>query len=73
MQKQEQDAKDAENKRIADNQRKQAEMDAASDKTKWNDFIEQLNNLKIPSGMKSGQYKTKVNMAHEKITELKEL
>lgn len=72
-QKQEQEAKDAENKRIVDEQKRQADLDAASDKVKWADFIAQLDKLIIPTGMKSGQYKTRVNMAHEKITELKSL
>lgn len=77
VEKAKQDAILAEQKRQADAEeakrqeeiRKQAELEAAGDKTKWQDFIAQVEKIQVFE-MRSGQYRKKMQMAKEKIDEI---
>jgi len=53
----------------AEEERKKAEMDAASDKVKWVTFIDNLKELDTYE-MRSGQYRSKMNAAKQKINEI---
>jgi hypothetical protein len=50
-------------------EKRQAELEAASDKTKWAEFLKEVGNISF-FDMKSSQYKTKMNAARAKITEI---
>lgn len=66
----EQEALKKEQQRIADEEaKKQAEMEAATDKTKWAEFLKEVGNISF-FDMKSNQYKTKMNAARAKINEI---
>lgn len=59
-----------EQQRIAEEEAKrQAEMEAASDKTKWAEFLKEVGNISF-FDMKSSQYKAKMNAARNKINEI---
>lgn len=65
-----QEAIKKEQQRIAEEEEKrQAELEAASDKTKWAEFLKEVGNISF-FDMKSSQYKTKMNAARAKITEI---
>lgn len=65
-----QEAVKKEQQRIAEEEEKrQAELEAASDKTKWAEFLKEVGNISF-FDMKSNQYKTKMNTARAKITEI---
>lgn len=55
--------------RQQDEQRKAEELAASGDKANWNNFIEQLNNLTVPT-VNSGRYKKIYGIAKEKIEEI---
>lgn len=65
-----QEAIKKEQQRIAEEEEKrQAELEAASDKTKWAEFLKEVGNISF-FDMKSSQYKAKMNAARAKITEI---
>mgnify|MGYP000443961267 CR=1 FL=1 len=77
VEKAKQDAILAEQKRQADLEeakrqeeiKKQMELEAANDKTKWEDFINQVKEINTFE-MRSGQYRKKMQVAKEKIEEI---
>ncbi len=77
VEKAKQDAILAEQKRQADEAeakrqeeiKKQMELEAASDKVKWEDFIKQVKEINT-FDMRSGQYRKKMQVATEKIKEI---
>jgi hypothetical protein len=77
IEKAKQDAIIAEQKRQADTEeakrqeevKKQMELEAANDKTKWEDFINQVKEINTFE-MRSGQYRKKMQIAKEKIDEI---
>jgi fused signal recognition particle receptor len=77
VEKAKQDAILAEKKRQADAEeakrqeeiRKQMELEAANDKTKWEDFINQVKEINT-FDMRSGQYRKKMQIAKEKLDEI---
>lgn len=59
-----------EKQRIAEEeQKKQAELEAANDKTKWEDFIKQVEGVTVFE-MRSGQYRKKMAAAADKLKEI---
>jgi uncharacterized membrane protein YqiK len=65
-----QEAVKKEQQRIAEEEaKKQAEMEAASDKTKWAEFVKEVGNISFYD-MKSNQFKAKMNAARAKINEI---
>lgn len=65
-----QEAVKKEQQRIAEEEaKKQAEMEAASDKTKWAEFVKEVGNISFYD-MKSSQFKAKMNAARAKINEI---
>lgn len=59
-----------EKQRIAEEeQKKQAELEAAKDKTKWGDFIKQVEGVTVFE-MRSGQYRKKMAAAADKLKEI---
>lgn len=65
-----QEAVKKEQQRIADEEaKKQADMEAATDKTKWAEFIKEVGNISFYD-MKSNQFKAKMNAARAKINEI---
>jgi len=61
--------KDKEEQDRLDTIKKQQELDAAGDKTKWADFVNQVKSLQTYD-MRSGQYRTKMMTAIDKIAEI---
>jgi hypothetical protein len=53
----------------AEEEKRKLEMEAAGDKTKWDDFIKQIKNVPVFE-MRSGQYRKKMAAAKEKINEI---
>jgi len=49
--------------------KKQMELEAANDKTKWEDFINQVKEINTFE-MRSGQYRKKMQIAKEKLDEI---
>lgn len=65
-----QEAVKKEQQRIAEEEaKKQAELESATDKTKWAEFLKEVGNISF-FDMKSPQYKTKMNAARVKINEI---
>lgn len=59
-----------EQQRVAEEEaKKQAELEAATDKTKWAEFIKEVGNISFYD-MKSNQFKAKMNAARAKINEI---
>lgn len=65
----EEELRQAEIKRLQDEERKKAELDAAGDKVKWGNFIIQVQKIETFE-MRSGQYRRKMQIALEKINEI---
>ena len=65
-----QEAIKKEQARVAEEEAKrQAAIESANDKTKWDDFRQQVSNIEIYD-MRSGQYRTKMQSAKEKIQQI---
>lgn len=56
-------------KKQQEEEKKQAELEAANDKTKWEEFIKQIQNIKL-FDMRSGQYRKKMSIAKERLEEI---
>jgi hypothetical protein len=66
----EQEAVKKEQQRIAEEEaKKQAELEAATDKTKWAEFLKEVGNVSFYD-MKSTQYRAKMTAARTKINEI---
>jgi hypothetical protein len=65
-----QEAIKKEQARVAEEEAKrQAAIESATDKTKWDEFRQQVSNIEIYD-MRSGQYRTKMQQAKEKIQQI---
>ena len=69
QERQAEEARQAEIKKQQEEERKKAELEAAGDKVKWDNFIATVKKLETFE-MRSGQYRRKMQIAKEKIEEI---